>query len=146
MALLRRAPPPLPSHAPPLAASRRRCRLCGIWAVRSRRTVQIKRDRVPLRRSTVDRWTGSTAPVHRPCINPASASHQPTNRDSPRGASTSHPPAAQAFLQKGPCSFQNYINALPPYEIAPGFFGLNPRFSNLSNPQSRAHPFASKPS
>jgi hypothetical protein len=87
MALLRRAPPPPPSRVSPLAASRRRCLLCGIWAVRSRWTVQIKRDRVPLRRSTVDQWTGSmgagprhgvmhVSALHQPCVSIASA--QPT--------------------------------------------------------------------
>jgi hypothetical protein len=37
----------------------------AIRAVRSVRTAQIKRGRTPLIQSTVDRWTGSTALVHR---------------------------------------------------------------------------------
>jgi hypothetical protein len=49
------------------------------------------------------------------------------------------------FANKPPIS-GIYKNSLPPYKRALPFSGLDPRFSNLSNPRSRAHPFASKPS
>jgi hypothetical protein len=49
------------------------------------------------------------------------------------------------FANKPPIS-GIYKNSLPPYKTTLPFSGLDPRFSNLSNPRSRAHPFASKPS
>jgi hypothetical protein len=72
-------------RAPPGAAAGRslphRPRLHAIGAVRSARTAQIKRRSVPLRRSTVDRCTGSTGAGPRPgvtaCVSPASALRQP---------------------------------------------------------------------
>jgi hypothetical protein len=47
----------------------------------------------------------------RSCISFASA---PASHSPPRGTPSASPPATQAFLQKEPYSFQNYINALPP--------------------------------
>jgi hypothetical protein len=97
-------------------------------------------------RSTVDRWTKSTGAGPRAtsalrelCVNPD------THR-SPRGATAASPPAAQAILQISPPVSGIYKNSLPPYKRALSFSGLDPRFSNLSNPRSRAHPFASKTS
>jgi hypothetical protein len=56
---LRRRAPPRAGRSP------HRPHLHAIGAVRSARTTQIKRRGVPLRRTTVDRWTGSTGAVHR---------------------------------------------------------------------------------
>ena len=61
-------------RAPPGAAAGRplppRPRLHAIGAVRSARTAQIRKGAYPLDRSTVDRWTGSTAAVHEPASPP----------------------------------------------------------------------------
>jgi hypothetical protein len=80
-------------------------------AVRLARTAQIKKGGRTLRsvhRGPVDQVHRRRSTGH---IMLASA---PANRSSPRGATAASSPAAQAFLQKEPCSFQNYKYTLPP--------------------------------
>jgi hypothetical protein len=110
--LLRRAPP---------AVSRRRGCLCGTWAVRSRRAVQIKRDRVPLgsvHRGPVDR-VHSRGP--RACVTArvsmTSACVSTANRNPPRGATAAYPPSALAGLQISPPFLE--ITSIPFHHIKP---------------------------
>jgi hypothetical protein len=118
-AVSRRAPPVSGETAAPAAGRRR---IANQWS----------RLKGPIPLGSVH--GGPMDQVHRAGPRPrvilasATTSHGP-----PRGTPSAPPSAAFAVLQKEPPVSGIHNHALPPYEIAPGFFGLNPRFSKLSN-------------
>jgi hypothetical protein len=128
----RRTPPLPPATAVSSPAS-----LVAVGAVRLARTVHIKRGRTPLIRSTMDRWTKykrrSTGHV-----NLVSSLHQPGHSQLSTWRHLNFPAGRPGnFANKPPIS-GIYKNILPPYKRALPFSGLDPRFSNLSNPRSMA--------